>query len=494
MALTSGTILSTQQIPSTSHSFYTTSASTTARPSIHLTGTSLKTSSTFPTPTGPQTSPTSLLSTLSTTPLTPTSQTLNPQSSTEVRSYTNLTDLAVFKHRVCLQHCPPFRSPPRNIRPDHQRISNSTRCPDRTDLSGFPTVHPFSHTTPQSLSSPSSPEVLWSTSTPRNIRPDHQRISNSTRCPDLTDLSGFPTVHPFSHTNSSEPQQPIQPRTRWHSPPGQFSALNKSHPPLTPSTPRLPPPRPTLPSTSRGTSLKTSSTFPTPTGPQTSPTSLLSTLSTLSLTPASQTLNPQSSTEVHSVSSHPSSVTPTLSTTVVRATGPTYTSPLITTATSASHRSFLTSTTSPASLSHLSSSPHPKPTSPLSTNITPTPTNTTGTPVAHTSSATHTSTQTSRTSQSSNTASASNTAHPSVPLPGTSVQITSAYPTPPGAQTSLTSRASPLSTRSLTPTPQSLSSPSSPEVLWSTSTPRYIGSSPTTTTLKPRDLQPLYHG
>ncbi|XP_077904991.1 uncharacterized protein LOC101967357 [Ictidomys tridecemlineatus] len=205
--------------------------------------------------------------------------------------------------------------------------------------------------------------------------------------------------------------------------------------------------------------------FHTTTGLRMPLTALGSTLSTPSPTQTSLSHISPPSEVVPSKNSDTSSVTPTLSTTVVRATGPTYTSPLITTATSASHRSFLTSTTSPASLSHLSSSPHPKPTSPLSTNITPTPTNTqTGTPVAHTSSATHTSTQTSRTSQSSNTASASNTAHPSVPLPGTSVQITSAYPTPPGAQTSLTSRASPLSTRCLTPTPQSLSSPSRPEV------------------------------
>uniref|UniRef100_A0A8C5YWK4 Mucin-2 n=1 Tax=Marmota marmota marmota TaxID=9994 RepID=A0A8C5YWK4_MARMA len=767
VALTSGTLLSTQHIPSTSHPLYTTSASTTARPSIQLTGTSLKTTSTFPTPSGPQTSPTSLVSTLSTLSLTPTSQTLNAQSTTEVPSeshhpssmtttpsttvvratgptYTSplITTSTSAPHRSFVTsttypaslsqlssspHPKPTSPLSTNITPTptntqtgtpvahtssatHTSTQTSRTSQSSNTTSASNTAHPsvplpgtsvqITSTyppppgpqtsltsrastlstpsltpTPQSLSSPSSPQVLWSTSTPRfisssptttTVKPTAPTATlplmttstrASTQAPSL--ISSFrtspaPLPHPTStpHSKSTLPiattiTQTGSPRTLTsespHSTPHMpwtsqasytSSASTTAHPSLhltatplkttspfpnpptahtsltslvstlstgslTPSSQSIPSPsspevlwtasspgstgsslstttvkasRPTstapltttstrattrvntsvttsrtstaplsfpstttylkstlplattikqtmsamaltsgtllstqhIPSTSHplyttsasttarpsiqltGTSLKTTSTFPTPSGPQTSPTSLVSTLSTLSLTPTSQTLNAQSTTEVPSESHHPSSMTTTPSTTVVRATGPTYTSPLITTSTSAPHRSFVTSTTYPASLSQLSSSPHPKPTSPLSTNITPTPTNTqTGTPVAHTSSATHTSTQTSRTSQSSNTTSASNTAHPSVPLPGTSVQITSTYPPPPGPQTSLTSRASTLSTPSLTPTPQSLSSPSSPQVLWSTSTPRFISSSPTTTTVKP---------
>ncbi|XP_071472998.1 mucin-6 [Marmota flaviventris] len=629
MALTSGTILSTQQIPLTSHPLYTTSASTTARPSIQFTGTSLKTSSTFPTPSGPQTSPTSLVSTLSTLSLTPTSQTLNAQSSTQVpsESYHPSSMTTTLSTTVVRATRPTYTSPliTMSTSASQRSFVTSTTSPASVSyLASSPYHKPTSplstNITPTTTNTQTGTPVAHTSSathtstqtsrTSQNIRPDHQRISTSTQSPDLTYLLDFHIVHPFSHTNSSEPHTPLMPWTSQASytsspsttahpalhltatplkttspfpnPPTAHTSLTSllstlSTVSLTPSSQSIPSPSspevlwstsspgstgsslstttvkasgPTstapltttstrattrantsvttsrtstaplsfhstttylkstlplattikqtmsamaltsgtllstqqIPSTSHplyttsasttprpsiqltGTSLKTSSTFPTPSGPQTSPTSLVSTLSTLSLTPTSQTLNAQSSTQVPSESYHPSSMTTTLSTTVVRATGPTYTSPLITTSTSASQRSFVTSTTSPASLSHLFSSPHPKPTSLLSTNITPTPTNTqTGTPVAHTSSATHTSTQTSRTSQSSNTASASNTAHPSVPLPGTSVQITSTYPPPPGPQTSLTSRTSTLSTPSLTPIPQSLSSPSSPQ-------------------------------
>uniref|UniRef100_A0A8C5YZM9 Mucin-2 n=1 Tax=Marmota marmota marmota TaxID=9994 RepID=A0A8C5YZM9_MARMA len=434
--LTSESPHSTPHMPWTSQASYTSSASTTAHPSLHLTATPLKTTSPFPNPPTAHTSLTSLVSTLSTGSLTPSSQSIPSPSSPEVlwtASSPGSTGSSLSTTTV-------KASRPTSTAP---LTTTSTRATTRVNTSVT-----TSRTSTAPLSFPSTTTYLKST------LPLATTIKQTMSAMALTSGTLLSTQH----------------------------IPSTSHPLYTTSASTTA--RPSIQLT--GTSLKTTSTFPTPSGPQTSPTSLVSTLSTLSLTPTSQTLNAQSTTEVPSESHHPSSMTTTPSTTVVRATGPTYTSPLITTSTSAPHRSFVTSTTYPASLSQLSSSPHPKPTSPLSTNITPTPTNTqTGTPVAHTSSATHTSTQTSRTSQSSNTTSASNTAHPSVPLPGTSVQITSTYPPPPGPQTSLTSRASTLSTPSLTPTPQSLSSPSSPQVLWSTSTPRFISSSPTTTTVKP---------
>ncbi|KAM4850560.1 mucin-6 [Urocitellus parryii] len=299
MPLNSWDLHTTQQIPLTPEPSYSDSASTMANALNGLTRTLPYNTSLLTLPTDAQTSPTALLSTLYSPSRgphknDPPDHQQVPDASysryltydSDFHTYTNLTDLSVFKHRVCLQHCPPFRSPPRNIRPDHQRISNSTRSPDLTYLSGFPIVHPFSHTNssePQQPIQPRSalehlhPKGHWfqsynhnrpahrthshSTtddhiyqglhtgpqidqhytnltdlsvfkhrvclqhcppfrSPPRNIRPDHQRISNSTRSPDLTYLSGFPIVHPFSHTNSSEPQQPIQPR----------SALEHLHP------------------------------------------------------------------------------------------------------------------------------------------------------------------------------------------------------------------------------------------------------------------------
>uniref|UniRef100_A0A8C6EPM5 Mucin-2 n=1 Tax=Marmota marmota marmota TaxID=9994 RepID=A0A8C6EPM5_MARMA len=434
--LTSESPPSTPHMPWTSQASYTSSASTTAHPSLHLTATPLKTTSPFPNPPTAHTSLTSLVSTLSTGSLTPSSQSIPSPSSPGglwTASSPGSTGSSLSTTRV--KSTGPTSTAP--------LVTTSTRATTRANTSvrtsrSYTAPLPFPWTTTYQKTT-----LPWASTIKQTMSP--VALTSGT----LLSTQHIPsTSHPLYTTSASTTARPSIQLT--------------------------------------GTSLKTTSTFPTPSGPQTSPTSLVSTLSTLSLTPTSQTLNAQSTTEVPSESHHPSSMTTTPSTTVVRATGPTYTSPLITTSTSAPHRSFVTSTTYPASLSQLSSSPHPKPTSPLSTNITPTPTNTqTGTPVAHTSSATHTSTQTSRTSQSSNTTSASNTAHPSVPLPGTSVQITSTYPPPPGPQTSLTSRASTLSTPSLTPTPQSLSSPSSPQVLWSTSTPRFISSSPTTTTVKP---------
>uniref|UniRef100_A0A8D2ICB1 Mucin-2 n=1 Tax=Urocitellus parryii TaxID=9999 RepID=A0A8D2ICB1_UROPR len=430
---------STPHRPWTSQDSHTSSASTTAHLSLHLTPISLKTTSPFPPPTTPHSSLTSLTSTLSSASLTPNSQNLNsPFTSQVLCSTSSLRSLSSSPSNMTIQD-----TGPTNITP---QVTTSTRTRTRPNIL---------HTNSRHYTAPRS----------------------------------FPSTTAYSKTKLE--LSTIEKKTM-----NPMALINVA----LLSTPQIPSTSHSLYTTSASTTARpsihlTGTTFPTPTAPQTSPTSLLSTLSTSPLTSPSHR---PTSPELLWSTSFPRSTGSSLSTTAFQSTGPTSSAVQMTTSSRASTQalsSVVTVRTSASSLSHLSSSPYMESTSPLSTNIITTPTNRqTRSPMAHTSSATHTSTHTLRTSQSPYTASASTTLQQSVPLSGTSLPTTSAYPTSTGHKSSVTSLGTTLSTISLTPTSQSLTSPTSPELLWSTSIPRPIDTSLSTTAAKPtgpRSTSPL---
>uniref|UniRef100_A0A8D2KPG3 Mucin-2 n=1 Tax=Urocitellus parryii TaxID=9999 RepID=A0A8D2KPG3_UROPR len=495
MPLNSWDLHTTQQIPLTPEPSYSDSASTMANALNGLTRTLPYNTSLLTLPTDAQTSPTALLSTLYSLPLTPTSQSLTSPLSPQARRGTSsprptgasLSDTTL-KAPGPTNAAPLMTTSTNAARLTH--ISGSTCRTFRATLS-YPWSTPYlkatsavataltqkgSLVTNTSLASRNTPQIQWTAQSSYNASAStdtHPHVARTRTTHPTT--SRFPIAMALtSGTLLSTPQIP-----------------STSHSLYTTSASTTA--RPSIHLT--GTSLQTSSTFPTPTAPQTSPTSLLSTLSTSPLTSPSHR---PTSPELLWSTSFPRSTGSSLSTTAFQSTGPTSSAVQMTTSSRASTQalsSVVTVRTSASSLSHLSSSPYMESTSPLSTNIITTPTNRqTRSPMAHTSSATHTSTHTLRTSQSPYTASASTTLQQSVPLSGTSLPTTSAYPTSTGHKSSVTSLGTTLSTISLTPTSQSLTSPTSPELLWSTSIPRPIDTSLSTTAAKPtgpRSTSPL---
>ncbi|XP_064226358.1 mucin-6 [Aotus nancymaae] len=236
------------------------------------------------------------------------------------------------------------------------------------------------------------------------------------------------------------------------------------------------------------TSFKTTTTHPTPPHPQTTLSTHVPPFSTSSVTPSTHTVitptHPPMSTSP-SIHSTPTGTVPVPTT--VKVTGTTHTAPPITATTSGTSQadsSSSTATTSTSLHSHASSTHHPEITPTSTTNITPNPTSRgTGTPVAHSTSATSNRPPTPFTTHSPPTA--GSPVSSTGPITATSFKTTTTHPTTLHPQTTLPTHVPPFSTSSVTPSTHMIITPTHPPI----STSPSIHSTPTGTVPVPTTVK-----
>uniref|UniRef100_UPI001E1B11B2 mucin-6 n=1 Tax=Jaculus jaculus TaxID=51337 RepID=UPI001E1B11B2 len=327
---------SSSYTPFTTHSLSTISVPNTPHTIGPSSGTSVLTTITFPTPSGPQTSFTTSVATFSTSSASPTSQVLvTPTSSHMVPSTaTIIPSTTIVPTTTTKQTGPPQTSP---------TITSNTTVTTQAQ-SSLSTAR----TSPSHFSPPSS--------TPYHHQTTLTPASTTTPPKSTSSTAGTPMVHTTSGTPSS-PHTPLP----THSPP-TVSISNSPHTTYLPLV----------------TSVQTT-TIPIPSSPQTLLTSPVSTSSAHSLTSTSEMLSTPSSEHIMSTASTFQPPSTTLPTTSIKDTVPSLIS--TTTATSPAQSSFTTVKTSPEwsppssatqSISPpTSSSPHfsPSPTSVSPTNI-----------------------------------------------------------------------------------------------------------------------------
>uniref|UniRef100_A0A8C5NZJ2 Mucin-2 n=1 Tax=Jaculus jaculus TaxID=51337 RepID=A0A8C5NZJ2_JACJA len=327
---------SSSYTPFTTHSLSTISVPNTPHTIGPSSGTSVLTTITFPTPSGPQTSFTTSVATFSTSSASPTSQVLvTPTSSHMVPSTaTIIPSTTIVPTTTTKQTGPPQTSPTITSNTSVTTQAQSSLSTARTSPSHFspPSSTPYHHQT---------------TLTPATTTTPPKSTSST---------AGTPMVH----TTSGMPSSPHTPLTT-HSPP-TVSISNSPHTTYLPLV----------------TSVQTT-TIPIPSSPQTLLTSPVSTSSAHSLTSTSEMLSTPSSEHIMSTASTFQPPSTTLPTTSIKDTVPSLIS--TTTATSPAQSSFTTVKTSPEwsppssatqSISPpTSSSPHfsPSPTSVSPTNI-----------------------------------------------------------------------------------------------------------------------------
>ncbi|XP_063464095.1 mucin-6 [Pan paniscus] len=486
----------TPQTPHTTHSPPT--AGSPVASTGPVTATSFHATTTYPTPSHPETTllthvppfSTSLVTPITHTVITPT----HPQMST-----------SAYVHSTPTGTIPP---------PTTLTATGSTHTapPITVTTSGTSQVHSSFSTAKTStsllshVSSTHHPEITTNSTTTITPNP----TSTGTRTP---------VAHPTSATSSRPP-----PPFTTHSPPTESS-------PLSPTGPMTP------------TSFKTTTTYPTPSHPHTTLPTHVPPFSSSSVTPSTHTVitptHAQMSTSA-SIHSMPTGTIPPPTT--LKATGSTHTAPTMTLTTSGTSQalsSLNTAKTSTSLHSHTSSTHHPEVTSTATTNITPNPTSTgtppmtpttsgtsqspssfstaktstslhshtssthhpevtststttitpnhtstgTRTPVAHTTSATSSRLPTPFTTHSPPTGSSpiSSTG----PVTATSFQTTTTYPTPSHPQTTLPTHVPSFSTSLVTPSTHTVITPTHTQMATSAS----IHSMPTGTIPPPTTIK-----
>uniref|UniRef100_A0A2K6DZI7 Mucin 6, oligomeric mucus/gel-forming/pseudo n=1 Tax=Macaca nemestrina TaxID=9545 RepID=A0A2K6DZI7_MACNE len=328
------------------------------------------------------------------------------------------------------------------------------------------------------------------------------------------------THHPEITLTSTTTITPNPTSTGTSTPVAHTTLVTSSRPP--PPFTTLSPPTGSSPVSSTGpmtaTSFQTTTTYPTPPHPQTTFPTHVPPFSTSLVTPTTHTViiptHSQTSTST-SIHSTPTYIIP--SSTTVKATGSTHTAPPMTGTTSGTsqvHSSFSTVKTSTSLHSHGSSTHHPEITPTSTIAITPNPTSTdTGTPVAHTTSATssshpnfyhhHPQSHQYRNRHPcgphhlSHQQQATYTLHHTLPtyreqsvsstgpITATSFQTTTTYPTPSHPQTTLPTHVPPFSTSLVTPTTHTVITPTQTQM----STSASIHSMPTGTISPPTTVK-----
>uniref|UniRef100_A0A8C0WJA0 VWFD domain-containing protein n=1 Tax=Castor canadensis TaxID=51338 RepID=A0A8C0WJA0_CASCN len=496
VAHTNSATPSSSNTPFTTHSSPSVPVSTTPHTTGQPTETSRQTSSTFSTPSVPQTSLSSVFPTFSTSSVTPTSHTITPSSSHTIPSSSTTRSTGT-------------------IPPTTQGTETTHSVTTQTPLSQTSTTMASSQTHSSFTTEKTSISLVSHSSS----MPHHQSSSAlSTTTTHQSTSSGI--VTPLAHTNSATPSSSHTPFTTHSSPTIPVSTTTHTTGPPT------------------ETSRQTSSSYHTPTVSQTSLSSAFPTFSTSSVTPSSHTITPSSShmvpsasvtrstatippttqrtqtthsattqtalptsttlatTQTHessttektstSLMSHPSSTTHHQSTSAVSTTTThesTSTLPLTSTTftTTQTHGSSTTEKTSTSLVSHPSSTTHHQSTSAVSTTTTHESTSSgTVTSVAHTNSETPSSSHTPFTTHSSPTISVSTTPHTTGLPTESSFQTTSTFPTPSVPQTSLSSVFPTFSTSFVTSTSHTIT-PSSSHMVPSASVTRSTGTIPPTT-------------
>ncbi|XP_036151444.1 mucin-6 [Myotis myotis] len=436
--------------PFTSHSPHTGSVSTTSHITGPPTGTSFRTTTTFPTASPSKTTQSTHVPNSATSSVTPTS------------------------HRVITTTQPETHSPSISTARPTGSSPSSTHVP-ATGTVPSPSTVPWTPTTRGTTQAPHSVSTA-KTSTSLVSHPSAPAHSGTTSAPRTTistKTTSRGTGSPGTHTAtaSATPNGPHTPFTT-HSPhTGSLSSTSHITGPPT------------------GTSFRTTTTFPTASPSKTTQSTHVPNSATSSVTPTSHRVITTTQPETHSPSistARPTGSSP--SSTHVPATG-TVPSPSTvpwtptTRGTTQAPHSVSTAKTSTSLVSHPSAPAHSGTTSaPRTTISTKTTSRGTGSPGTHTATATPNGPHTPFTSHSPHTGSVSTTSHITGPPTGTSFRTTTTFPTASPSKTtqsthvpnSATSSVTPTSHRVITTTQSETHSPS-------ISTARPTGSSPSST-------------
>nr|KAF6275489.1 mucin 6, oligomeric mucus/gel-forming [Myotis myotis] len=436
--------------PFTSHSPHTGSVSTTSHITGPPTGTSFRTTTTFPTASPSKTTQSTHVPNSATSSVTPTS------------------------HRVITTTQPETHSP-----------SISTARPTGSS--------PSSTHVPATGTLPSPSTVPWTPTTRGTTQAPHSVSTAKTS----TSLVSHPSAPAHSGTTSA-PRTTISTKTtsRGTGSPGTHTATasatpNRPHTPFTTHSPHTG----SLSSTSHitgpptGTSFRTTTTFPTASPSKTTQSTHVPNSATSSVTPTSHRVITTTQPETHSPSistARPTGSSP--SSTHVPATG-TVPSPSTvpwtptTRGTTQAPHSVSTAKTSTSLVSHPSAPAHSGTTSaPRTTISTKTTSRGTGSPGTHTATATPNGPHTPFTSHSPHTGSVSTTSHITGPPTGTSFRTTTTFPTASPSKTTQSTHVPNSATSSVTPTSHRVITTTQPETHSpSISTARPTGSSPSST-------------
>uniref|UniRef100_A0A2K5LE70 Mucin 6, oligomeric mucus/gel-forming/pseudo n=1 Tax=Cercocebus atys TaxID=9531 RepID=A0A2K5LE70_CERAT len=426
---------------------FTTHSPPTGSIPISSTGpvtTTLKTTTTYPTTSHPQTtlpthippSSTSLVSPSTHTVITPTHAQVSTTTFIHLSPTGTIPPLTTFRTTGSTH-----KTPPRTVTISGTSQAHSSFSTAKTSTSLH--SHPFSTHQPEITPTSTTTITPKQTSTGTGTPVANITWATSSRLP-----TGFTT----------------------HSPPTGSSHISSTGP-LT------------------ATSFQTTTTYPTPSQPHTTLPTHIPPFSTSSVTPSTHTVitptHAQVSTSAYIHSTPTGTIPPP---TTVKATGTvsTHTAPPMTATTSRTSQtpsSFSTAKTSTSRHTHASSTLHTEVT-PTFTTITPNPTSRiTGTPVAHTTSATSSEPSTPFTTHSP--ATGSNPISSTGPMTATSFKTITTYPTTSQPQTTLSTHVPPLSTSLVTPTTHTVITPTHTQMSTSSSIHSVpIGTIPPPTTVK----------
>uniref|UniRef100_A0A2R8ZIX8 Mucin 6, oligomeric mucus/gel-forming/pseudo n=1 Tax=Pan paniscus TaxID=9597 RepID=A0A2R8ZIX8_PANPA len=480
--------------PITTHSSPTGSSplSSTGR----MTATSLKTTTTYPTPSQTHITLPIHVPSFSTSSVTPSTHTVitptHPQMSTSASNHSTSTGTipppTTLTATGSTHTAPPITVTTSGTSQVHSSFSTaktSTSLLSHVSSTHHPEITTNSTTTITPNPTSTAPSMTATTSGTSQSPSSFSTAKTSTSLPYHTSSTHHPEVTPTSTTITPKPTS-----TETGNPVADTTSATSSRLP-TPFTTHSPPTG-SSPFSSTGpmtaTSFQTTTTYPTPSHPHTTLPTHIPPFSTSLVTPSTHTVITTTHAQMATSASIHSMPTGTIPPpTTLKATGSTHTAPPMTPTTSGTSQapsSFSTAKTSTSLHSHTSSTHHPEVTPTSTTNITPKHTSTgTRTPVAHTTSATSSRLPTPFTTHSPPTGSSpiSSTG----PVTATSFQTTTTYPTPSHPQTTLPTHIPLFSTSLVTPSTHTVITPTHEQM----STSAHIHSMPTGTIPPPTTLK-----